>query len=224
MKCFKTQVTTRHHFCLVAGVFFVGVTAGCGGPANKYDAVVTGTVTIDGELAPSGTVTFHPVAKDGKIATGRIYPDGSFSLRTGQGDLRDSDGGTVVPGEYIVTIMVAVPPPAPTSVVGGPPVSGPLLIDKRYVSRDTTDLRATISEGDNIVHFDLERAAPAETATEAAEPADAGQLDTSNITDSGQEDSAEQNEEPATANPSTMPSGESPNAEPAEATKEGAKS
>ena len=40
---------------------------GCGGPANEYDAVVTGTVTIDGELANSGLVTFHPV-DDGKVS------------------------------------------------------------------------------------------------------------------------------------------------------------
>ena len=46
---------------------------GCGGPANKYDAVVTGTVTIDGELANSGIVTFHPV-DDGK---GRDRPHSS---------------------------------------------------------------------------------------------------------------------------------------------------
>lgn len=224
MKCFKMHLTTRRHSYLVAGIFFVGVTAGCGGPANKYGAVVTGTITIDGELAPSGTVTFHPVAKDGKIATGGIYPDGSFSLRTGQGDLREGDGGTVVPGEYIVTIMVTGPPPAPTTAIGGPPVSGPLLVDERYVRRDTTDLRASIREGENVVHFDLKRVAPPPTATEAAEPAAAGQQNTSNTSSRGQENNAERNEKPATANPSAAPSGDPPQAEPVEPTEEGAKS
>jgi hypothetical protein len=156
--------------------------ASCGGPANKYDSVVSGTITIDGELAPSGTVTFHPVAKDGKIAIGHIYPDGSFSLRTGQGDLKESDGGTVVPGEYIVTVVVNGPPEKGSTPEGGPPGAGPLLVAKRYISRETSDLRCQISAGDNVFSFDVERAEPDEAdenqpdgATDDADAADATQ-------------------------------------------------
>ncbi len=140
--------------------------AGCGGPAHTYDAVVTGTVTIDGELAHSGTVTFHPVEEGGAISIGRIYPDGSFSLRTGQGDLRESDGGTVPSGDYIVTVLVTGPPPESETPAGGPPPSGPLLVARKYIIRDTSDLRRTVKPGDNIFVFDLEPA--------TAEPGDSG--------------------------------------------------
>ena len=40
------------------------------------------SVTIDGELAHSGTVTFNPVGS-GPVATGRIFDDGSYTIRTG---------------------------------------------------------------------------------------------------------------------------------------------
>jgi hypothetical protein len=167
------KISIRNVFSLAAAASLVSIglaCAGCGGPAYEYDSVVSGTVTIDGELAPSGTITFHPVATEGRIAIGRIYPDGSFSLRTGQGDLRESDGGTVVPGEYIVTVVVTGSPPT-ASQEGVPPSSGPLLIDKRYISRDTSDLRCTVKPGQNVVELQLDRAQPVEIESETAEEA-----------------------------------------------------
>lgn len=160
-------------FAALAASLLVAI--GCGGPAHKYGSEVSGTVTIDGELAPSGTVTFHPVAKDGKIAIGRIYPDGSFSLRTGQGDLRESDGGTVVPGEYIVTVVVSGPPTTPAAE-GAPPGPGVPLIDKRYNSRDTSELRQTVTPGDNIILLELDGPVQEDSDTSAAEgDAEAGE-------------------------------------------------
>ena len=132
------------------------VTIGCGGPANKYDAVVSGSVTIDGELAKSGTVVFHPVARDGKVAIGRIYPDGSYSLRTGQGDLREEDGGTVVPGEYIATVSITGPPVESEQVIpGAPPIPGPSLVAAKYAATDTSDLRRTVKAGEQIINLEL---------------------------------------------------------------------
>lgn len=168
MHCWIKRVTKRHRRWPLLGALALMAAAGCGG-SNKYGAEVTGTVTIDGELAHSGTVTFHPTDKAGKIAVGRIYPDGSFSLRTGQGDLRESDGGTVAPGEYIVTVVVNGPSPPPTTP-GGPPPAGPLLVAERYIDRDTTDLRENVVAGENVVAFNLDRAAPADAeATEGGE-------------------------------------------------------
>lgn len=147
---------------------------GCGGPANEYDAVVTGTVTIDGELANSGMVTFHPV-DDGKVTIGRIHPNGSFSLRTGQGDLREVDGGTVVPGEYIVTVSITGPgAPAPGAVEGAPPMPGPSLVAAKYASKDTSDLKHTVKPGSQVIVLELERAevVPAEEIAEEATDAE----------------------------------------------------
>lgn len=159
----------KHIFTYAALALFVA--AGCGGPANKYDSVVTGTVTIDGELANSGTVTFHPT-NGGKMAIGRIHPDGSFSLRTGQGDLRKVDGGTVEPGEYIVTVSINGPPVEGSQVIeGAPPIPGPSLVAAKYASQATSDLKRTVKEGSQVIILELERAEmapPAEVAPEAA--------------------------------------------------------
>jgi hypothetical protein len=143
--------------------------AGCGGPANEYDAIVTGTVTIDGELAQSGTVTFQPVSKDGKIAIGRIHQDGSYSLRTGQGDLQQVDGGTVVSGDYIVTLSVNSPPVDPERAKqGSPPIPGPSLIASKYATKETSDLKQTVEPGPQVIVLELDRAAEVATDGEAA--------------------------------------------------------
>lgn len=147
------------------------VLAGCGGPAYKYDAVVTGRVTVDGELAKSGTVTFHPVS-GGKIAIGRINADGSYSLRTGQGDLREVDGGTVVPGAYIVTVSITGPP-VPSVIEGAPPSAGPSLVASKYAMHDTSDLKRTVKSGEQVINLELEAAEPPPpTADESADPAE----------------------------------------------------
>jgi hypothetical protein len=195
------------------------VAAGCGGPANKYDAVVTGTVTVDGELAKSGIVTFHPMA-DGKAAIGRIHPDGSYSLRTGQGDLREVDGGTVVPGEYIVTVSITGPRVENAEVSSGaPPISGPSLVAAKYASKETSDLKRTVMAGSQVIILDLERAdtvptaeVPPESAAAEREAAtDASGADGNSATDEpAQPPSAETAPEAA---PATNESGAKPSAE-----------
>jgi hypothetical protein len=214
---------------LLAVLVMVCVLAGCGGPANQYDAIVTGTVTVDGELATSGTVTFHPV-KQGIPAIGRINPDGSYSLRTGQGDLREADGGTVISGEYLVTVSITGPaalkvtgPAIDGEAVaeGGPPIPGPSLISRRYAQKETTDLRHTVKPGMQVIVLSLDPAEPTppadetppatieaapggEVAPPAEQPADA-------TAETGEQASAEESmnspsesaSEPATETPST---------------------
>jgi hypothetical protein len=144
--------------------------AGCGGPANKYDATVTGTVTIDGELASSGTVTFQPLSKEGKIAIGRINTDGSYSLRTGQGDLQQVDGGTVAPGEYVVTLSITAPPVNDGKAnPGSPPIPGPSLVASKYKTKETSDLRRTVKPGPQVMVLELERAEEEPAEEEKAE-------------------------------------------------------
>jgi hypothetical protein len=153
----------------IAAIAGLLLASGCGGPAYKYDAVVTGTVTIDGELAKSGTITFHPVSK-GQAALGRINPDGSYSLRTGQGDLSNADGGTVSSGEYVVTASITTPAASGEAIrEGGPPKPGPSLIDKKYATKDTTDLRYTVKPGEQVIVLEL-KGADTEAATVSAAP------------------------------------------------------
>ncbi len=80
------------------------------------------------------------------MAIGRIYPDGSYSLRTGQGDLREEDGGTVVPGEYIVTVSITGPP-VESGRHPGAPRSGPSLMAAKYATKETSDLKRTVKAG-----------------------------------------------------------------------------
>ena len=156
--------------CAICVLF---VTAhGCGGPAYEYDSVVTGTVTVDGELANSGTVTFHPV-KEGRPAIGRIHPDGSYSLRTGQGDLKQEDGGTVMSGEYLVTVNITAPPAEGAVVAeGGPPIPGPSLIASKYAQKGTTELRFTVKPGPQVIVLNLEGPEPEPPADESPESPD----------------------------------------------------
>ena len=155
----------KHIGYYVAVVLFVA--AGCSGPAHEYDAIVTGTVTVDGELAKSGTVTFHPAkAGQGKVTIGRIHANGSYSLRTGQGDLSDVDGGTVMPGDYIVTVSITGPPVAARQgVEGEPQTAGPSLVAAKYSDKESSDLKRTVVAGSQVINLELE-------AAEAAPPTD----------------------------------------------------
>jgi hypothetical protein len=161
-------------------------------------------VTINGDLAKSGTVTFHPLAKDGKISIGRIYPDGSFSMRTGQGDLRESDGGTVPSGEYIVTVAVNAPSDESVTVgEGGPPQAGAYLMHSRYLRKETSDLKKTVEPGENVFVLDLEAAEPMPPAdSEAAEQA------TDSKDDADTKDAADKNGASTTGESPQSPVGE----------------
>lgn len=127
--------------------------AGCN---EDRGSVVTGTVTVDGDLADNGTVTFHPKAA-GPVATGRVFPDGTFRIRVGQGDRNSADSGTLKPGEYNVTVAV-YGAPGPPEQPGGPPSPGPLLNDPKYVDPSASPLKLTVVAGDNIFNIDLEPA------------------------------------------------------------------
>ncbi|WP_425400752.1 hypothetical protein [Aeoliella sp.] len=184
--------TNKQHLkLLLVGMVSLGL-LGCGS-GTKRGAKVSGTVVVDGELAHSGTVTFHPT-EPGPLAVGRILADGSFTVRTGQGDLSDVDGGTVTPGEYKVTIVVTA---ESGEKIGesGPPKAGPRLTAAKYASSETSGLVRTVNPGDNLFVFKLEGAASDIDDVPSEEPeADA---------------TSDSNDEPATE-------GESPSDSPAE--------
>lgn len=158
---------TRTNLCLVIVIVACGASGGCGA---KPDATVQGTVTIDGELANRGTVVFHPV-KEGPPAYGTVHENGTYSLRVGQGDLEEVDGGKLRSGDYIVTVVVNMPPLGKETVGGaaGPPVPGPRLTAGKYAETATSDLRFTVKPGLNVVPLELEGAAAEEAREEAAE-------------------------------------------------------
>ena len=153
-------------------VFVLGL-QGCKQSGNQYDATVQGSVTIDGELAHSGTVTFNP-AKKGPVATGRVFENGSYTIRTGQGDLSDPDRGSIMSGEYVVTVTVTGPPDTERAKEeGGPPAAGPRLMADKYAAKDTSDLKFTVKPGANVINLKLDGPWANPPKEEEEQPADA---------------------------------------------------
>ena len=128
---------------------------GCGEAESPYDANVQGTVTIDGELAPGGSVTFTPV-EEGPTAVGAIASDGSYALRIGQGEVGDPDSSMIPSGKYVVTAMITGPPPKSETSVVRPPPAGPRLIADKYATRSSTDLNFKVEKGPNVIVLKLD--------------------------------------------------------------------
>lgn len=147
-------------FCLLALVAFMGC------QEQEQGAVVQGTVTIDGELAKSGTVAFHPQS-EGAAAFGSILPDGTYSLRVGQGNTGNIDYSRIPPGKYTATVSVKGPSvPNEAEGPGAPPKPGPQLAALKYASRETSDLHFEVRVGLNVFNLAVERASLEEIAGE----------------------------------------------------------
>jgi hypothetical protein len=128
---------------------------------SQMDASVQGTVTIDGVLADHGTVAFYP-SGEGAPAYGTVAKNGSYSLRVGQGNLRDEDASKIRSGEYTVTVVVnALPADGETMGPAGPPKPGPRVTAEKYSKRDSSPLHVSVSPGPNVLPLELESAAAA---------------------------------------------------------------
>ena len=188
--------------------------AGCGGSDSAYDAAVQGTVTVDDELAPGGTVVFSPT-DGGPVAVGNIAKDGSYSLRIGRGDTGDPDNSGIPSGEYVVTVSILGPSDTDIRVAeGGPPAAGPRLVADKYADKQTSDLKFNVKEGVNVIVLKLDgpwanppvEEASGEEAT--GEAASAEQSEIEGAIDPGDAESA-------LSGPDQSPeSGETPSADP----------
>jgi hypothetical protein len=112
--------------------------SGCGSGSGAVTALVPvkGKVTYKGQPLTSGVVHFEPDGY-GRPATGKLQPDGSYTL----GTLKEGDG--VVAGEHLVTI-------------GG--FDKPLASDrtlKKYGSRRDSGLTAEVDSEHTEFNFDL---------------------------------------------------------------------
>ena len=116
---------------------------GCGG---KYDAKVSGVVTLDGAPLPRGTIVFFPAAA-GPSAHGRSDETGSYSLSTGREPGLPS-------GDYFVTVVASEPAVVPDNW-SGPPPPGELITPERYGSKGTSGLQYTVEAGRNDIAIDL---------------------------------------------------------------------
>jgi hypothetical protein len=125
------------------GTLLLLALAGCGGP-RLYP--VEGTIQFtDGQVArelAGASVEFDPL--EGKAgARGTVGPDGRFRLGT------DQPGDGAVPGTYRVCIQ----PPLPD--LDRPAAR---VLDRRYQSLATTDLKVTVKAEPNHLVLTVERA------------------------------------------------------------------
>ena len=143
--------------------------SGCGDGSGP-DATVQGTVTLDGVLAKSGNVVFHP-ANEVPAAYGTIGKDGTFVLRVGRGNIRDVDHSKIYPGEYVATVTIHGPSTPDTEFEGVPPLSGPRLVAAKYCKKATSGLAFSIKSGRNVVNIEVESPSEEElqAISEAAE-------------------------------------------------------
>jgi len=139
------------------------VVVGCGsddtGLGRRY--AVSGTVKYKGEPVRQGSVTFEPVSKDGRHATGTIE-NGSYKLSTS-----GSEGEGALPGDYkvivIATTMDTTELAKQTGGLvhqGGPEFQKLLknakdLVPKKYQRSETSPLTAKVKEESNKLDFDL---------------------------------------------------------------------
>jgi hypothetical protein len=134
---------------LIAVGLLLSVVSGCGG---TYDAMASGTVTLDGKAVPRGTVSFAPT-HGGPAANSRIESDGSYRMRTGR------EVGLPA-GEYQVTV-IANELPATESAPGVPPPDGKPITPEWYRSSKTSGLKYTVDRGKNKIDLELTSQPPA---------------------------------------------------------------
>jgi hypothetical protein len=129
------------------GPFFALLIAclmGCGKPAYHLEiALVSGTITLDGQPLPSGYVVV-PTSR-GRMASGRIQPDGSFVLSTYElGD-----------GAQVGTHPVIVNEVPIDEFSAEPRIKGP-KIPARYGQAGTSGLQVEVKPGeDNRLELQL---------------------------------------------------------------------
>jgi hypothetical protein len=126
--------------------FTVATLAGCGsdGPTT---IPIRGKVLFKGAPlrdVPRGLVHYLPKTAEGRQASGRIQPDGTFVLTTFKG------GDGVVPGEYDIVVSAYTTGPELTreqvEAVRGVGIEKPMLmIPQKYTEASTSGLSDTVN-------------------------------------------------------------------------------
>jgi hypothetical protein len=127
----------------------VALIAGCGRPAHQLEtAPVHGKVTLDGKPLPSGYVVV-PTAR-GRMASGKLQPDGNFVMTT----YDEGDGVQVGTHPVIVNEL----PPDEFSPV---PAHERVPIPTRYTSAGTSGLTVEVKrDEDNFLEINLTTSSP----------------------------------------------------------------
>lgn len=133
-------------FCLL--LFFVAMTAGCGGDRLPVRPV-EGTVTYNGKALESGTITFVP--SSGPVATGVIRADGTFHLTT----YRDGDGAVLGTHQVAVGAFRDPTPEEIAKAAGSEPLGSVAVTPQKYLAPATSGLSAEVRETNQPFQFNL---------------------------------------------------------------------
>ena len=130
---------------------FACFTVGCGRPSYQLEtAPVSGKVTLDGQPLPSGYVVV-PTPK-GRMASGKIQPDGTFILTT----YNEGDGAQVGTHPVILNEI-------PSDEFSPIPKEERVPIPTRYQSAGTSGLTVEVKPGeDNYLELTLTTEPPKE--------------------------------------------------------------
>jgi hypothetical protein len=141
----RTQLTSHPVVSLAAIAVIAMVVGGCGG-ATDGRVTASGTVTLDGDPLPDGTVAFY---KDGASAGVGTIESGGFELKETGG----SEG--IQPGSYQVAVESWEVEPNSVNDEGEIVTDGKSRIPEKYNSATTSGLTAEITDGDNALEFTL---------------------------------------------------------------------
>src|SRR5262245_46365839 len=136
-------------FVFVSTALSLSLASGCGS-GNSGLAIVKGKVTYKGKPVPNGTVNFNPINGTKPSASGKIQPDGSYTLETFLGN-RPSPGAVIGQHKVVIVAMQDQEGILPEQRAALPPP----IVPSKYTHPNTTDLKADVENKENVIDFDL---------------------------------------------------------------------
>ncbi len=117
---------------------------GCfGGKSARNDVTITGTVTVDGQPIPNGSITFMPADGQGQDGGGTIK-DGKYTAKASVGEKFVTIDGFKVEGQRVAD--PGVDDRMIDNIVS--------IVPEKY--RNKNELRATVKASGNTFDFKLE--------------------------------------------------------------------
>jgi hypothetical protein len=151
---------TLRLFCGVSLAFcFVMLATGCtkGRKATEY-SVVKGQVRYKGSPLPGGELAFHPAQGEGTAGTAVIDENGNYSINAPQGEVKITVDNEMIrtggPRQHAASQKMGAGPrpggPQPTEIKGKY-----VPLPAKYRSSETTDLRYTVTKGEQTKDIEL---------------------------------------------------------------------
>ena len=140
------EMSRSSHYYWLPITFAAVLAWGCGGPADAPSSLslnlVKGKVLLEnGKPLTGGNVVFVS-STTGLSPNGKIAPDGSFTIRSGE------QGEGAPAGEYKVRIE---PDPSSGVQAGRPRGGARLPFPAAYTDEDNSGLKVTVKSGDNTL-------------------------------------------------------------------------